>query len=129
MHELLPSVSCICACKFCHVTVMRRKIRLIESNAKCRYLNLPVKGLFAAGVYLSGGPFLLGFCLGWCTAPATSSYPSLKNSFNGCQGHPPHCLPPRTAQRLPDRIPTMFGRAVFIQLTVVGDINAKTVEA
>jgi hypothetical protein len=53
-----------------------------------------------------------------CTAPATSSYPSLKNSFNGCQGHPPLCLPPRTAQRLPDRIQTMFGRAVFIQLSV-----------
>jgi hypothetical protein len=34
-----------------------------------------------------------------------------------------------TAQRLPDRIQTMFGRAVFIQLTVVDDINAKAVEA
>jgi hypothetical protein len=45
-----------------------------------------------------------------------------------CQGHPPLCLPPRTAQRLPDRIQTMFGRAVFIQLTVVDDINAKAVE-
>ena len=55
--------------------------------------------------------------------------PLIENSFSGCQGHPPLCLPPRTAQRLPDRIQTMFGRAVFIQLTVVGDINAKAVEA
>jgi hypothetical protein len=39
--------------------------------------------------------------------------PLIENSFNGCQGHPPLCLPPR-----PDRIQTMFGRAVFIQLTV-----------
>jgi hypothetical protein len=53
-----------------------------------------------------------------CTAPATSSYPSLKNSFNGCQGHPTLCLPPRTAQGIPDRIQMMFGRAVFIQLAV-----------
>jgi hypothetical protein len=31
------------------------------------------------------------------------SYPSIENSFNGCQGHPLVCLPPGTAQRQPDR--------------------------
>ncbi len=48
-----------------------------------------------------------------CTAPAASSYPSIENSFNGCQGHPPLCLPPRTAQRIPDRIQKMLGRAAI----------------
>jgi hypothetical protein len=52
-----------------------------------------------------------------CTALYRTQLPLTENSFNGCQGHPPLCLPPRTAQRLPDRIQTMFGRAVFIQLT------------
>jgi hypothetical protein len=64
-----------------------------------------------------------------CTALYRTQLPLIENSFIGCQGHPPLCLPPRTAQRLPDRIQTMFGCAVFIQLTVVGDINAKAVEA
>ncbi len=45
--------------------------------------------------------------------PAT---PLVRNSLNGCQGHPPLCLSPRTAQRLPGRIQTVFGRAVFIQV-------------
>ena len=63
------------------------------------------------------------------TALYRTQLPLIENSFNGCQGHPPLCLPPGTAQRLPDRIQTMFGRAVFIQLTVVDDINAKAVEA
>ncbi len=30
------------------------------------------------------------------------SYPSIKNLFNGCQGHPLVCPPPGTAQRQPD---------------------------
>jgi hypothetical protein len=34
--------------------------------------------------------------------------PLIENSFNGYQGHPPLCLSPRTAQRIPDRIQTMF---------------------
>ncbi|MFN9899318.1 MAG: hypothetical protein ACK55Z_11110 [bacterium] len=54
---------------------------------------------------------------GGCTAPTAPSYPSLKNLFNGCQGYPPLCLSPRTAEGLPDRIQTMFGHAVFIQLS------------
>ncbi len=29
----------------------------------------------------------------------TLSYPPIENSFNGCQGHPLVCLPPKTAQR------------------------------
>jgi hypothetical protein len=45
-----------------------------------------------------------------CTAP---SYPSIENSFNGCQGHPPFRLPPGTAQRLPDRIQKVFGHAAI----------------
>ncbi len=39
---------------------VRRKIRLIEGNAKCRHL----KKLTC--VYLPEAPLLLGFCLGWC---------------------------------------------------------------
>jgi hypothetical protein len=34
------------------VSVERRKIRLIESNAKCRYLKKPVMGLCGAGVFI-----------------------------------------------------------------------------
>jgi hypothetical protein len=54
-----------------------------------------------------------------------TSYPSIENLFNGCQGHPPFCLPPGTAQRQPDRIKKGSNAQQFIQLTVVGDINAK----
>jgi hypothetical protein len=35
------------------LVVKRRKIRLIESNAKCHLKKLTVKEDFAAGVYLS----------------------------------------------------------------------------
>ncbi len=45
-------------------------------------------------------------CVRHSTAP---SYLSIENSFNGCSGHPPLCLPPGTAQRLPDRIQKVFG--------------------
>jgi hypothetical protein len=42
----------------------RRKIRLIEDNAKCRHLKkIDLYRDFAAGVYL----FLPRFCLGWCS--------------------------------------------------------------
>jgi hypothetical protein len=54
------------------------------------------------------------------------SYPSIENLFNGCQGHPPSCLPPGTAQRQPDRIKKGSNAQQFIQLTVVDDINAKS---
>jgi hypothetical protein len=54
------------------------------------------------------------------------SYPSIENSFNGCQGHPPFCLPPGTAQRQPDRIKKGPNAQQFIQLTVVDYINAKS---
>jgi hypothetical protein len=54
------------------------------------------------------------------------SYPSIENLFNGCQGHPLVCLPPGTAQRQPDRIKKGSNTQQFIQLTVVGDINAKS---
>jgi hypothetical protein len=54
------------------------------------------------------------------------SYPSIENLFNGCQGHPPFCLPPGTAQRQPDRIKKGSNAQQFIQLTVVDDINAKS---
>ncbi len=44
----------------------RRKIKLIESNAKCRNLKkFTCKGTLGAGVYFSEPPPLLGFCLGW----------------------------------------------------------------
>jgi hypothetical protein len=46
-----------------------------------------------------------------CMALYRTQLPLIENSFNGCQGHPPLCLPPGTAQRLPDWIQTMFGRA------------------
>ncbi len=48
------------------VFMPRRKIRLIESNAKCRYLKkLTLKGtLRQLFIYLRPPP-LLGFCLGW----------------------------------------------------------------
>jgi hypothetical protein len=54
------------------------------------------------------------------------SYPSIENSFNGCQGHPLVCLPPGTAQRQPDRIKKGSNAQQFIQLSVVGDINAES---
>ncbi len=54
------------------------------------------------------------------------SYPSIENLFNGCQGHPPVCPPPGTAQRQPDRIKKGSNAQQFIQLTVVGDINAES---
>ncbi len=54
------------------------------------------------------------------------SYPSIENSFNGCQGHPPFCLPPGTAQWQPDWIKKGSNAQQFIQLTVVDDINAKS---
>ncbi len=44
------------------------------------------------------------------TAP---SYPSIENLFNVCWGHPPFCLPPGTAQRLPDRIQKVFRHAAI----------------
>jgi hypothetical protein len=61
-----------------------------------------------------------------CTAPAAPNYPSIEKLIQWLIGHPPLCLPPRTAQRLPDRIQKV---QLFIQLTVVDDINAKAVEA
>ncbi len=66
---------------------------------------------------------------GLCTAPAAPNYPSIEKLIQWLIGPSPLCLPPRTAQRLPDRIQMMFGRAVFIQLIVLDDINAKAVEA
>jgi hypothetical protein len=52
------------------------------------------------------------------------SYPSIENLFNGCQGHPPFCLP----QGPPSGYRTGFKKCSdaqqFIQLTVVDDINA-----
>jgi hypothetical protein len=50
-----------------------------------------------------------------------TSYPSIENLFNGCQGHPPFCL-----QGQPDRIKKGSNAQQFIQLTVVDDINAKS---
>ncbi len=44
------------------VGVGRRKIRLTENNVKRRYLK---KLTFAAGVYMSEAPPLLGICLVW----------------------------------------------------------------
>jgi hypothetical protein len=37
-------------------TYGRRKIRLIESNAKCRYLKIDLNREFAAGVFLFEAP-------------------------------------------------------------------------
>jgi hypothetical protein len=54
------------------------------------------------------------------------SYPSIENLFNGCQGHPLFCLPPGTAQQQLYRIKKGSNAQQFIQLTVVGDINAKS---
>jgi hypothetical protein len=48
-----------------------------------------------------------------CTALYRTQLPLIENSFNGCQGHPPLCLPPGTAQRLPDWIQKVFGRAAI----------------
>jgi hypothetical protein len=50
------------------------------------------------------------------TTPERTQLPLIENSFNNCQGHPPLCLPPGTAQRLPDRIQTMFGRAAIYSI-------------
>ncbi len=47
----------------------------------------------------------------YCTR--CTQLPLIESSFNGCQGHPPLCLPPGTAQQLPDRIETMFGRVAI----------------
>ncbi len=52
-------------CGICN-TVGRRRIRLIESNAICRYLKkLTCKGTLRQVLILS--PPLLGFCMGWCS--------------------------------------------------------------
>jgi hypothetical protein len=63
---LLYSVCASAKCGICN-TGGRRMIRLIESNAKCRW---PVKGLwgkcFMFICCLRPHP-LLGFCLGWCS--------------------------------------------------------------
>ncbi len=45
---------------------LRREIRLIESNAKCRYLKkLACKGTLRQEFICLRPPPLLGFCLGW----------------------------------------------------------------
>ncbi len=48
-----------------------------------------------------------------CTELYRTQLPLIENSFNGCQGHPPLCLPPGTTQWLPDRIQKVFGRAAI----------------
>jgi hypothetical protein len=46
----------------------RRKIRLIESNAKCRYLKKVIcKGTLPQAFICMRPLPLLGFCLGWCS--------------------------------------------------------------
>ncbi len=65
-----------------HNTLQRRKIRLIESNAKCRHVrNLPVKGL--CGRCLSVCP-LPGYCLGW-SSNFVGSESSQIQSANFCR--------------------------------------------
>ncbi len=49
----------------------------------------------------------------------TLSYPPIKNSFNGCQGHPLVCLPPGTAQRQRNPEVKRLNAQQFIQLTLV----------
>ncbi len=49
------------------VGCIRRKIRPIESNAKCRHLKkFTWKGTFRQVFICLRPPPLLGFCLGWC---------------------------------------------------------------
>ncbi len=48
--------------------MLREKIRIIECNAKCRYLKkLPVKWLCSRCFICLRPPLPLGFCLGWCS--------------------------------------------------------------
>ncbi len=74
-------------------TYIRRKIILIESNAKCRHLKyLPVKGL--CGRCLRPPP-LLGYSLGWSSNVVGSELgqiPSVKllqNMVSNRNQHPP----------------------------------------
>jgi hypothetical protein len=70
---------------------------------------------------------MLLFFVNICVRHSTAiSYPSIENLFNGYQGHSLVCPPPGTAQRQPDRIKKGSNTKQFIQLTVVGDINAKS---
>ena len=66
--------------------VWRRKIRLIESNSKCRYLKkLTCKEtLRQAFIYLRPPP-LQGFCLGWWCSNFVGSESGQKQSLNSLQ--------------------------------------------
>ncbi len=65
----------------------------------------------------------------WCMAPAATSCPSLRNSLNGCQGHPPLCLSPPDRPKVsrPDSIDVRT-RSIYSTISI-DDINAKAVEA
>ena len=76
---------------------MHRLIKYVDAkgNAKCRHLkNWPVRG-FAAVVYLSEAPPLLGFCLGWSSnfvenaSGQIKSVKLLQNMVSNRTQHPP----------------------------------------
>ncbi len=61
----------------------------------------------------------------WCTAPAATNYPSLRNSLNGWQGHPPFCLSPPDRPRV-TRLDSNDVRTRSIYSTIsIDDINAQ----
>jgi hypothetical protein len=59
------------------------------------------------------------------TLPQSATRP-LKTYSTAVRAIPLFCLPPGTAQGQPDRIKKGSNAQQFIQLTVVGDINAKS---
>jgi hypothetical protein len=61
-----------------------------------------------------------------CTAPAATNYPSLRNSLNGWQGHPPFCLSPPDRPRV-TRLDSNDVRTRSIYSTIsIDDINAQS---
>ncbi len=64
-----------------------------------------------------------------CTAPAAPSYPSLKNSFNGCSGPSPSLSAATDRPRVtgPDSNDVRT-RSIYSTISV-DEINAKAVEA
>jgi hypothetical protein len=80
--------------------LFRRKIRLIECNAKCRYLNkLTSKGTLWQVFICLRPPPLLGFCLGWCSNFVGSEFGQnqstklLQNMVYNTTQHPLYPLP------------------------------------
>jgi hypothetical protein len=84
----------------------RRKIRLIESIVKCRYLKkLTCKGTLRRVLICLRPPFLLSFCLGWSSnfvgSGQKQSVKFLQNMVTNTTQHPPSPPPSHTLSVYP----------------------------